>query len=401
MIACLLALATNPVLANPVFANPAPTFAGGEEVAPTTPPAAPRTAVGRTRDVEQALAEGVGWLIENQNPRDGSWGSHHSPRPIEIFADVPGSHDAFRVGTTALCVMALADAGIEGEEVARAYDAGIDALLAQHDVKRVDGTEHYNVWAFGYTLQAFGEHLSRRPDGPRAESIRAASVHLVEKLGRYQDLDGGWGYLSLAGVRTYQPSFTSMSFTTATILVGLERVIAVGVEVPERLLERALDQVASCRTPLGSFTYGKLWNRSPAAGINVEKGAACRTPACYYSLDVLGREVKPADYKKALEDLLIEHLRFQIVALRRPIPHESWYGVSGYFYLYGCAYAAYAMERVDPALRRRLSPHLADAVLQTRQPDGSFWDYTMYSYHKPYGTAYALIALSRLDLPAR
>ena len=31
------------------------------------------------------------------------------------------------------------------------------------------------------------------------------------------------------------------------------------------------------------------------------------------------------------------------IGRKRPIPHESWYQISGYFYLYGHAYAAYSL----------------------------------------------------------
>lgn len=353
--------------------------------------------------VDEAIRAAAEWLIANQS-ESGAFGSHHSPRPIEIFATVPGSHDAFRIGTTGLGVSSLQDfvrtrgPDGRGERALAAIDRGIDYLLDNFDVKRVDGTEHYNVWAFGYGLRAFGEHVLQFPEDPRNGRIRAACERLVSKLGQYQDLDGGWGYLSLSGVRTYQPSFTSMSFTTATILVGLDRAMRAGVDVPERLLERALESVERCRTPTGSYTYGKLWNTRPVAGINVAKGAACRTPACQYALDLFGREVAEEDHRRSLEDLLVKHARFQVMSLRRPIPHESWYQVSGYFYLYGHAYAANVLEGLGAEDQRRFGPTLARAVLVCRQPDGSFWDYPMYSYHKPYGTAFALIALTRVAL---
>lgn len=368
---------------------PAEVPAPGETVAET--PASLRARV------EEARAQGVRWLLDHQ-AASGSFGSHQSPRPIEVLADVPGSHQAFRVATTALCVVALQDAGGGTPEVEQAIGRGLDALLAECDVKRPNGFEHYNVWSFGYTLHCFGERLRAAPDDPHAAAMRAACDRLVEKLGRYQALDGGFGYLSLGGIETYQPSWTSMSFTTATILIGLERAAAVGIEVPEAMLERALDSVARTRTPTGSFTYGEIWNRSPARGINQWKGAACRGPACLLALEGFGRPVTMDDHRQALDALLVKHARFQVASLRRPIPHESWYSVSGYFYLYGHAYAAYALEQLDAPTRARLTPLLAEAVLRCRQPDGSFWDYPLYSYHKPYGTAFALIALARTPL---
>jgi len=130
-------------------------------------------------------------------------------------------------------------------------------------------------------------------------------------------------------------------------------------------------------------------------GVNENQGSACRTPACDYALGAFGKARSREEIQRELEQLLIKNARYQKISLRRPIPHESWFQVSGYFYLYGHAYAAYQLATLPEPDQARLWPALVDAVMYTRQPDGSFWDYPLYSYHKPYGTAFALIALSR------
>ena len=372
---------------------------------PVMPPAAAADDGGVATDdppplaerVDQAIDGAVRWLLDNQR-ENGAWGSHHSPRPIEVFCSVPGSQQAFRIGTTCLCLMALMDTGRDDAEVLRAIDRGFDYLLEDYDVKRQSGLEHYSVWAFGFMLQCLGERLEKFPDDPRGDRMRAVCDLMVLRLQRHQCLDGGWGYLSLDEVPTYKPSFTSMSFTTATLVVGLQRAREVGLEVEQKMLDRALDSIERCKTPTGYYTYGPLWNKMPAAGINQEKGAACRTPACLYAVDLFRDNVEEDEYARSLQNLLVKNRRMQILGLRRPIPHESWYQISGYFYLYGHAYAGYVLDGMSDVARRRFSPALAEAVFVTRQPDGSFWDYPLYSYHKPYGTAYALIALTRLEL---
>ncbi len=353
--------------------------------------------------IETAIDGGLAWLLESQMPT-GAWGSHHSSRPIEVFCTVPGSHDAFRAATTALCVMAIADAGRLGgrssEPQSAAFGRGVDYLVGNWDVKRVDALEHYTVWALGYALRCLSEQLLHGIDAEREPILRAACAELVVKLDRYQALDGGWGYLSLDGLKTFKPSWTSMSFTTATVLIGLARARDAGIDVPEAMLSKAATAIERCRMPSGAFTYGEIWNASPVAGINLEKGAACRTPACSYALTLAGRTIEQDEIERGLENLLVRHARFQVLGLRRPIPHESWYSISGYFYLYGYAYAARQLEEQSPELRARLAPELARAILVCRQPDGSFWDYPLYSYHKPYGTAYALLGLLRARPPA-
>lgn len=355
----------------------------------------PCTQVGR----EEALRTGTEWLVAHQNP-DGSWGSHQSPRPIEVLADVPGSHQAFRVATTGLCVMALARTPFSSEATAAAGARGVDALLRDWEVKRANGLEHYNVWAFGYALQALAEHLAAVPDDPRAPAIREACAGILGKLALYQSLDGGWGYLSLGEVPTFRPSDTSMSFTTATILIGMDRARAAGIALPEKMTAEAVDSIARCETPEHGFVYGELWRRSPGMGVNRLKGAACRGPACYETLELFGRAPRGGEregpWRNALAALVEDHARFQVAGLRRPWPHESHYQISGYFYLYGHYYAALLLRRLTAADQARFAPEIEHAVMLCREPDGSFWDYPLYSYHYAYGTAYAVLTLAGL-----
>lgn len=358
-----------------------------------------RKRIPLTQDVlQKAIIDGAAWLVENQHP-DGGWGSHHSARAIEVFCSIPGSHNAFRVSTSALAVLALEDNRDIHPNGRDAASKGIDYLLEAYDVKRVSGLEHYSVWAFGFSLHCLGRWMQDHPDDPRMPALTAACEDLMVKLSRYQSLDGGWGYLSIIGLKTYQPAATSMSFTTATLLVGVNRARGAGIEFDEKRLKRAVDSIVRTETPTGSFCYGELWRNTPHHGINQIKGSACRTPACQYALMLFGKDYSEAQRCKTLDDLLNAQIRFQKIGVRRPIPHEAWYGISGYFYLYGMAYASYLMTTLPEADQHRFAESLFNGVMYCRQPDGSFWDYPLYSYHKPYGTAFALIALSRIPVP--
>src|SRR5678809_1305901 len=62
------------------------------------------------RSPADAIQDGVDYLVRTQSP-DGSWGQGRETTPFDVMASVPGSHDAFRVGATALCVKALREAG--------------------------------------------------------------------------------------------------------------------------------------------------------------------------------------------------------------------------------------------------------------------------------------------------
>ncbi|MHC4995693.1 MAG: hypothetical protein ACYTGQ_11630, partial [Planctomycetota bacterium] len=57
-------------------------------------------------DIRAAIARGVDFLIEDQNP-SGSWGSATRTKQLNIYAPKPGGHHAFRSATTAMCIEAL------------------------------------------------------------------------------------------------------------------------------------------------------------------------------------------------------------------------------------------------------------------------------------------------------
>src|SRR3954464_428158 len=114
---------------------------------PSTQPVA-QTAEQRQEQINRAIDRGVEFLVKSQQP-DGSWGTGRVTRGFEVYSMVPGSLDAFRVGTTALCVMALKEAGEK-----EAHDKGLDYLIHYGEARRDSGELLYNTWAHTYALQA-------------------------------------------------------------------------------------------------------------------------------------------------------------------------------------------------------------------------------------------------------
>src|SRR5213595_2522030 len=55
------------------------------------------------RPSDPAVHRGVKFLEQSQQP-DGFWGTGTETHGFEVYSMVPGSHDAYRVGTTALCI---------------------------------------------------------------------------------------------------------------------------------------------------------------------------------------------------------------------------------------------------------------------------------------------------------
>jgi hypothetical protein len=342
--------------------------------------------------VDEAVRTGVDFLVKNQN-KDGSFGRYCTPRTYELWCDVPGGHQAFKGGTTALCYLGLLDAPYQPEASKQAQARCLRWLVKNVAVKRAYAEQFYNIWPYAYGIRALARALKEGAPGAERDAILATMQQILKGLETLQTHDGGWSYLDFdAPLR--KPT-SSNSFTTATVLVGLNDARAAGVEIPPRTIDRAVKYLWRNRTPKGNYWYSIDWQWSPNGQINREQGSSMRNQSCNLALHLfdpgkLGR----AEMRLGLEQLRDNH-RFATAALRRPQPHSSWYLVSGYFYLYGYQYAALVLDQLPAEDGKEFWPFVAEAILKTRQPDGSFWDYPTYDYHKYYGTGYALIALSR------
>lgn len=359
----------------------------GRSAAPATQPdakrAAPASAAERQKRVDRAIERGVAFLVKSQNP-DGSWGTGLETRGLEIYSMVPGSHDAFRVATTALCVMALREAG-----ETTAHARGVEYLVTRGEARRDDPSILYNIWAHIFTVHALALEMKHNPD-PRL--AKAAAWH-IDRLVRYECATGGWNYYDFE-VGTQKPSSGSTSFSNAAGLVALWQARQAGLEVPQPLIDRALRRLREMRLPNGSYLYGEYLQYAPQALANRTRGSIGRNQPCNYALwlwDFGG--VGKDKCIKGLEEFLVEHDYLEI-GRKRPYPHDSWYQVAPYYYYFDHYYAARLVERLGPEASR-YADAICDWIVPLQEEDGSWWDYAMWDYHKPYGTAFAVMTLRR------
>ena len=158
---------------------------------------------------------------------------------------MPGALTAFRAAGTAMAVSALIDSGLADEPgvIADSLERGELCLLeALPKVRRADAAAIYNVWTHAFGIQALTD-MYPRSDEERQGDIRELIALQIDRLGRYASIDGGWGYYDFR-VGTARPASSSISFTTATCLVALYEASKIdGVEVPERLVERAIASI--------------------------------------------------------------------------------------------------------------------------------------------------------------
>ena len=124
-------------------------------------------------EIVGSIQRGVDFLLKDQRD-DGSWGSPERTKQMNIIAGV-GSHQAFRVAVTSLCVSALIE--VSGSDsklsdpaaVRRAIERGEDFLIRELPmVRRHDPMLIYNVWAHAYGIQALARMHGRLPQDKAA-----------------------------------------------------------------------------------------------------------------------------------------------------------------------------------------------------------------------------------------
>ena len=215
-----------------------------------------------------------------------------------------------------------------------------------------------------------------------------------EMLTRYESVDGGWGYYDMR-FHTKKPSSSSISFVTGAALVAFADGKKIGVPPPARLVKRAIASIERQRKKDFSYMYGEYLKKRPMYPINRPGGSLGRSQTCNLALRLWGKKSVTDDVLIAWQHRLYSRNGWLDIGRKRPIPHESWFAVAGYFYYFGHYYAALTFEEIPAAKRPEFQAHMAKLMLDRQEKDGSWWDYPLYSYHRPYGTGYALMTLSR------
>jgi len=344
-------------------------------------------------DLEAALGRGVQYLVEHQN-KDGSWGSPALKGGVEIIAGI-GSHHAFQAASTALCVSALIESGDQSPGVARALERGEAFLFEQlPNVRRHDPMLIYNVWAHAYGIQALVRMHERLPDDqPRRQRIRQLIQGQYEKLTKYESAEGGWGYYDFdAG--TQRPASSSTSFVNAAVLVAFDEADRIDASPPEKVLRRAIQMTKAQRLPDGSYMYGYYLRYVPTHPINRPGGSLGRSQACSLALRLWGDREITDELLETWLDRLIARNGWLSMGRKKPIPHESFFAVAGYFFYFGHYYAGLCIGQLPAEKQDFYKHHLARVILDLQEADGSWFDYPLYDFHKAYGTAFAVMTLN-------
>ncbi|REJ70119.1 MAG: hypothetical protein DWQ31_02580 [Planctomycetota bacterium] len=343
--------------------------------------------------IEDSILRGIDFLIHRQN-RDGSWGSARNTKQLNITTPVPGGHHGLRAAVTSLCVAAIIESGDQREatqETLRRAEAWMIEEVPR--VRRGSTGVIYNVWAHAYSIEALILMHDRLPDDKeRQEQMKELIRGQVDRLRRYSYLMGGWGYYEIQyGMQ--RPAGRSNSFTTATCLIALKKAMDLGIEVPEKIIKPAVREVKRQRRPDFGYLYSSGFVTRTGHEINQPGGSLARSQVCNLAMRMYGDEKVTDQVMIDWLDRLIVRNGWLSISRKRPIPHESWYRVAGYFFYYGHYYAAGCIAELPAEEQPRLKGHLADIIIKLQESTGCWWDYPLYDYHQQYGTALAIRTL--------
>jgi hypothetical protein len=367
------------------------------ETAAAAKPQAKQSPVPAT--IAGSIERGVKFLLADQRP-DGAWGSAEKTKGLNIYAPPPGAHDAFKAAVTSLVVMTLIEAEPrlpqdQRPAVAKAIERGAEWLDKNlPEVRRATPDALYNVWGHSYSIQVLVKLHARAAGNAELQAKwKKHAQAQADMLARYSFVGGGWSYYDeVAGSQT--PGDAAFSFCTATALIALKEAESIGVTFPERLTTKAIASILRQQRPDFSYNYGEYTRLDPRYRER-PAGSLGRSQVCNLALRMYGDKRITDEVMQSWLTRLFDRNGWLSMGRKRPVPHESYFGVAGYFYYYGHWYAAMCIDALPEDERAANRDRLAQIILPLQERDGSWWDYPFYNYHQQYGTAMAVMTLLR------
>ena len=355
-----------------------------ELIAARRRPRAP-LAIERAADAE---CDAVRFLLDAQLA-DGSW-----LFAGEVATEIPGRDLALTRAITAICATALLPAAREADADPRIEPSIARTLRFLHEIAckpTVYSGLAYDVWSEPALLRFVAAAIDAGFAEP--DEWHDALAGVTKSLLAKQKRGGGFSYYGGADLANPDPALEiSFSFVTAWALLALRDAQAMGVDVPEEAITRAVDCLARCRNVDETFEYSLDHAAEQAGRRSQRSGAAGRGPVCTLALLRNGR----ADAAKleASVDRFLDHRALYAREQGKTLMHCGPEAEGSHYLLFDYAFAALAAAELPAAVRDRVRAPLLELVLAARTDAGSFVDNPLLGDHV--GTALALEALRAL-----
>jgi len=327
-----------------------------------------------------AERDGLAYLVRTLRA-DGSW-----PDTSELAN--PRYRNSVALAIHALAARAL----LAGGERAAAERALETLARTRASTSTWKGPEamNYAAWELAVSLELLADFLAAGIGD--AGTLREQGAELAEELVERQRSNGGWSYFYSTSMNEGATQLEqSISFVTATVVLGLMRARAAGIEIDEDALERGLDALEAMRGDDGVFAY-MLWNFQAHGAPEPAPGAAGRLPAC--ELALYRAERSDRERLHGALDLFFEHVSDLARERGKALMHCGAQGQGCHYVLYDYAMAAQAIAELPAEERAPYRERLLARLLDCRRSDGSFVDAPVVG--PVAGTALALAALRSL-----
>ena len=251
-----------------------------------------------------------------------------------------------------LCLEALLSAADSPEDQAR---EGAGRVLSDRESSQAaSGRPVQSAQCLGPRLRdpgPGGARTARAGWFRRRVPARAIPTRADQGTGTFRNLSRG---LVLLCGWLAAPLAPSASFVNAAVLVALDRARPLGINMDERILTRAIRAIGDQRKPDSSYLYSlssPLDKAAAKAPINRPAGSLGRSQACNLALRLWGDKRITDEVVKEWLDRLITRNGWLDMGRKRPIPHESFAQVAGYFFYFGHYYGTLCIGQLPEADR--------------------------------------------------
>lgn len=312
---------------------------------PANPPAGFREI---TEAQDASIEKGVAWLAKAQG-RDGSW-----------KAEGGQPYTCSMTGLAGMALLAHGNTpgrGKYGENVLRA----VRFLLKQQNSTgeiAVPGDGH-SMYGHGFAMTFLAECYGMEPGGEEAPRIKACLEKAVKLTSRAQSSMGGWYYSPNSG--------TDEGSVTITQVQALRACRNVGIEVPPKTIERAIDYIKKSQQPDGGIAY--------RAGMSGSRPAISAAGAELLLMAGL--------YEAKETKQIVEYVKRTVTSENTMGQHDS----------YTSFYTAQALHQIGGAEWSKYFTARRTRFLREQQSDGS-WRSTGWGASPVLDTSMAVVVLA-------
>ncbi len=297
---------------------------------------------------EAAIEKGVAWLAKNQN-KDGSWANSSGE-----------NYTCAMTGFAGLALLASGNTPGRGP-----YGRNLVKAI-QYFLKHQDGTGHItsqnegrSMYGHGLAMTFLSQCYGMKPGGEYGPKIKRCLEKAIKLTARSQSYQGGWNYSP--------NSSGDEGSVTIKQIQGLRGCQNVGISVPFKVLERALDYVKKSQQPDGGVAY--------RAGMTGSRPALTAAGA---ELFLMAGRYEAKETSKA-----IDYVKRHITSDSTRNQHDS----------YTTFYAAQALHQVGGKHWAKYFEGRRKRYLREQNRDGS-WRYSGWGASPVFDTSVAVITLA-------